>query len=82
MPIMEMEMRVDSRADPFLSRLSSMLRKLPLAANPNSAILITINERGFHCPIENTRVSRTSKARVLRETRKMAGSSIGLGAGS
>jgi hypothetical protein len=48
-----------------------MLKKVPLAPNPKSAMLITINDRWFHCAMENTRVSKTSKARVERDTRKM-----------
>ena len=53
-------------------RISTMLRNVPLAPNPKSAMLITINERWFHWLMENTRVSKTSKARVARDTKKMA----------
>ena len=45
---------------------------MPLAPKPKSAMLITINERWCHCPMANTRVRRTSKARVENETVKMA----------
>jgi hypothetical protein len=45
-------------------------------------MLITINDKWFHCPMENTRVSKTSKARVERDTKKMALRSIvGMGLG-
>jgi hypothetical protein len=49
---------------------------VPLAPNPKRAMLITMNDRWFHCPMENTRVSKTSKARVEKDTRKMAVKSI------
>jgi len=53
-------------------RMSTMLKNVPLAPNPKSAMLITMNDRWFQCPMENTRVSKTSKARVEKDTRKMA----------
>jgi hypothetical protein len=49
-----------------------MLKKVPLAANPKRAMLITRKERWFHWLTEKTRASRTSKARVEPETRKTA----------
>ena len=57
-------------------RISIMLKNVPLAPNPKRAILITMNDRWFHCPMENTRVSKTSKARLERDTKKMALRSI------
>ena len=49
-----------------------MLKKVPLAANPNRAMLITRKDRWFHWLTEKTRASRTSKASVEADTRKTA----------
>ena len=56
--------------------MSTMHKNVPLAANPKSAMLITMKDRWFHCPMENTRVSKTSKASVEKDTKKMALRSI------
>jgi hypothetical protein len=49
-----------------------MFRKVPLAANPKRAILMTIKERWFHCVIEKTLVRSTSKVSAESDSRKTA----------
>jgi hypothetical protein len=49
-----------------------MLRNVPLAANPKRAMLITIKERWFHWPMENTLVRSTSYAREEKQSKKTA----------
>jgi hypothetical protein len=67
----------DNRFPMSFTRVSRILKKLPDAANPKSAMLITMKERWFHWLMEKTLVSRTSKAREERERRKTAGKIIG-----
>ena len=49
-----------------------MLRKVPLAANPNSAMLMTMKERWFHWLMEKTRVRSISNEMAESESRKTA----------
>ncbi|MFQ5485959.1 MAG: hypothetical protein ACE5DO_11595 [Desulfobacterales bacterium] len=49
-----------------------ILKKLPDAAKPKSAMLMTMKERWFHWLMEKTLVSSTSKDREERERRKIA----------
>jgi hypothetical protein len=49
-----------------------MLKNVPLAPNPKRAMLMTINDKWFHCPMAKTRVRRTSKARVAKDIKKIA----------
>ena len=44
---------------------------IPLIVNPNRAMLITINDKWFHCVIEKRRINNTSNERVEKETIKM-----------
>jgi len=45
-------------------------QKGALAANPKSAMLITMNDKWFHWLMEKIRARSTSKARAENETRK------------
>ena len=56
---------------PFV-RVSSMLKNVPLAANPKRAILITIKERWFHWQMEKTLVKSISKAMEDNDNKKTA----------
>ena len=58
-------------SQPFL-RVSIMFNKVPLAANPKRAMLMTIKDRWFHWLMEKTLVRSTSKARAERDNKKTA----------
>jgi hypothetical protein len=49
---------------------------VPLAANPKSAMLMTMNDRWFHWLMEKTLVRSTSKARAESDKKKTAVSII------
>ena len=53
-------------------RAAAMFTKVPLAANPKRATLITIKERWFHWLIEKTLVRTTSKERAETDNKKTA----------
>jgi hypothetical protein len=53
-----------------------MLKKVPLAANPKSAMLMTMKDRWFHWLMEKTLVRSTSKARDESDKKKTAVSII------
>jgi hypothetical protein len=61
---------------PFF-RVSKILNKVPLAANPKSAILMTIKERWFHWLMENTLIRSTSKVIEESDRKKTAKKIIG-----
>jgi hypothetical protein len=49
-----------------------MLRKVPLAANPNRAMLMIMNARWFHWLIEKNLARRISNMMAETDTRKTA----------
>jgi len=67
---------MDPVADIFCShpvlRVSRMLKKVPLAAKPKRATLMTMKDKWFHWLTENTRVRSTSIAREDSDNKKTA----------
>lgn len=68
---------VESRFPQPVFRVSIIFKKVPLAANPKSATLMTIKDRWFHWLMEKTLVRSTSKARAESDTKKTAKNIMG-----
>ena len=58
-------------SQPFL-RVSIIFKKVPLAANPKRAMLMTMKDRWFHWLMAKTLVRSTSKARDESDSKKTA----------